>query len=58
MTLGLTRSRLASGIQYELRRISNMDSRTADKIAAAVAEAIYKNNRQLERQLTDAGVAV
>jgi len=58
MTLGLTRSRLESDIERELRRISAFDSSAAKKIAEAVAEAIYRNNSQLQRQLRAAGVEV
>jgi hypothetical protein len=58
MTLGLSRSRLESDIEHELRRLSGMDSQTARKIAEAVAEAIYRNTRRIEQNLQAAGINV
>jgi hypothetical protein len=56
MTLGLSRSRLGGDIEHELRRIEGVDSQTARRITDAIAETIYRNNQQIERQLRAAGL--
>jgi len=58
MTIGLGRSRLESDIEHELRRVSGIDTKTARRIAEAVAEAIHKNNAQIEYDLKRAGLNV
>ncbi len=55
MTLGLPKSVLEAEVSHDLI-YSGLDQRAAKKISEAIAEAIDKNNRRIQRQLADSGI--
>ena len=55
MTLGLPKSVLEAEVSHDLM-YSGLDQRAAKKISEAIAEAIDKNNRHIQRQLAESGI--
>lgn len=59
MALGLNRINLEGDITFRLKVGGGIiDQELAERVAAAIAEAIEKNNARIEEQLRAAGVAV
>lgn len=56
MALGLSRSVIEAEVGRDLI-YSGLDQRAQMKIAEAIAEAIDKNNRRIQEQLADSGIA-